>query len=71
MQFEKKTRDKSVDKLKKALTINLLSTPFFVGGPTCTITNLLTYSLSISYKIIYYPKGNKIVTFWVINYPVG
>ena len=38
MQFEKKTRDKSVDKLKKALTINLLSTPFFVGGPTWTRT---------------------------------
>ena len=43
----------------------------FKGGPTCTITNTLTYSLSISYKITYYPKGNKIVTFWVINYPVG
>ena len=42
-----------------------------MGGPTCTITNTLTYSLSISYKITYYPKGNKIVTFWVINYPVG
>ena len=34
MQFEKRTRDKSVDKLKKALTVNLLSTPVFVGGPT-------------------------------------
>jgi len=35
MQFEKKTRDKSVDKLKKAQTVNFLLTPIFVGGPTC------------------------------------
>ena len=60
--------------LNKDIETTLIKTPQkegFFGGPTCTITNPLTYSLSISYKITYYPKGNKIVTFWVINHPVG
>jgi len=43
----------------------------FKGGPTCTQTNPLNISISISYKDVFYPQGNKNVTFWVIFYLLG
>ena len=37
----------------------------FKGGPTCTITNPLKHSISISYKVKLYPLGINRDTFWV------